>query len=234
MGFILGFIISLLTIFLSFLFIQIYLDGASVATYFTDMVGGDWDKLMDVCESSIMEPINVILDSTPDVLRIVFAFLPWVVVSFIVAFFFRKKKAAVGGMIVTITILFGIGLINHLVIRGETFDVGIFTEANIFYGYLIAIAVTLIIGAISGLISPFKKDRMPRRISLPAEIEAPPGPYYMPTESPSRDQYMEVNHQLPPQRQTTRDPMACEYCGSYLDPDTEYCSVCGNRVFDDH
>ncbi|MHA1186357.1 MAG: hypothetical protein ACTSXA_14265 [Candidatus Heimdallarchaeota archaeon] len=232
MGFILGFLISLLLIFPSFIFIQVYLDGVSVATFFTNLFGGAWDQLMTASESSIMEPINVILDSTPEVWRIVFAFLPWVITAFIVAFFFRKKKAAVGGMIVTTTIMLGVALINHLVIRGETFDVGIFTEANMFYGYLIAIAVTLIIGSISGLISPFKKDGIPRKISLPV-IEAPPGPYYMPTESPSRDQYMETNHAIPAQRQTSPDPMACEYCGSYLDPDTEYCSVCGNRVYDD-
>jgi hypothetical protein len=232
MGFILGFLISLLLIFPSFVFIQIYLDGVSVATFFTDLVGGSWDQLMTAAESSIMEPINVILSSPPVVLRIVFAFLPWVIVSFIVGFFFRKKKAAIGGMVVTTTILLGIALINHLVIRGDTFDLDIFTEPNMFYGYLIAIAIILIIGSISGLISPFKKDGMPRKVSVP-EIESPPGPYYMPAESPSRDQYMETTQILPPQRQTSPDPMACEYCGSYLDPDTEYCSVCGNRVYDD-
>ncbi|MHA1126126.1 MAG: hypothetical protein ACTSO7_12200 [Candidatus Heimdallarchaeota archaeon] len=237
MGFIFGFLISLFILFPAYIFITIFLAGPSitVANYFTELVSGGWIKLIAVCETAIMEPINVIFAS-PVFLRILFAYLPWVVVSFIAAFFFRKKKAAIGGMLTTITILFGVGLVNQLVIQTPpvVYDVAMLTQANIFYGYLIAIAVTLIIGSISGLISPFKKDRIPGKISLPTNIEAQPGPYYMPTESPSRDQYMETNHAMPTQRQTAPDPMACEYCGSYLDPDTEYCSVCGNRVYDEH
>jgi len=232
MSFIIGFLISLLLTFPSYIFIQIYLDGVSIANFFTNIVAGNWDQLMTVCESALMEPINVILTTPPVFLRILFAYLPWVVVAFIVGFFFKKRKAALGGLITTAFIYWVIGMVNHMVIRGDTFGPDTLTEANIFYGTFIVFAIILIIGTLSGLISPFKKDGIPRSESEPAPLETP-GPYYMPTESPSRDEYMETNHQMPSQRQTSPDPMACEYCGSYVDTETEYCSVCGNRVFDD-
>ena len=233
MGFILGFLISLFVLFPSYIFILIYLDGLSVANFFNDLVIGGWDQLMVVCESALNEPIAVIFASPPEFLRILFAYLPWVVCAFIVAFFFRKKKAAVGGMITTITIFLIVAVVNQLVVNPISYTVDMLLGENIYYGFLITVVVTLIIGSLSGLISPFKKDGIPRKISVPAQIDTT-GPYYMPTESPSRDQYVETNHVMPTQRQTSPDPLACEYCGSYLDPDSEYCSVCGNRVYDDY
>ncbi|MFW9923025.1 MAG: hypothetical protein ACFFDW_07020, partial [Candidatus Thorarchaeota archaeon] len=91
-------------------------------------------------------------------------------------------------------------------------------------------------------ISPFKKDSAPKikkvkKVkSLPTsppsfiqEDQEPGSPFYMPQESPSRDNYMDRYHS--PSTQSTRSsPTACEYCGSYVDADTEYCSICGNRV----
>ena len=71
MSFIFGFLISLLITFPSFIFIQIYLDGVSIANFFTNLVSGNWDQLMTVCESALMEPINVILTTPPVFLRIV-------------------------------------------------------------------------------------------------------------------------------------------------------------------
>ena len=101
------------------------------------------------------------------------------------------------------------------------------------YGFLVVIGLTTLIGLLSGLISPFKKDGMStRRIRVPQvviEEETIPEPYYMPTESPSRDQYMETHQSQPTRTQQT----TCEFCGSYLDYDTEFCSVCGNRVRND-
>ncbi|MCE7746531.1 MAG: hypothetical protein GPJ52_15490 [Candidatus Heimdallarchaeota archaeon] len=56
-----------------------------------------------------------------------------------------------------------------------------------------------------------------RRVRLPEivieEEETIPEPYYMPTESPSRDQYVETHHAQP----TTRSQQTtCEFCGLYL------------------
>ncbi|MCG3253580.1 MAG: hypothetical protein KAX09_07010, partial [Candidatus Heimdallarchaeota archaeon] len=154
------------------------------------------------------------------------------VAAFVASFFFRKKHAARGGL-ATIYILILIAEVVYYILDGGLIGTSLFTTFDSWlYGFLIIIGVTILIGILSGLISPFKKDGMTeRRVRLPEivieEEETIPEPYYMPTESPSRDQYVETHHAQP----TTRSQQTtCEFCGSYLDYDTEFCSVCGNRV----
>ncbi|MHA1630115.1 MAG: hypothetical protein ACTSXO_10525 [Candidatus Heimdallarchaeota archaeon] len=250
MGYLKAFFTTLFITLPSYLFIQIYLDGVSTTYYFTNLASGNWIELMQVFETAIMEPINVFFIPA-DAIRIVLAFLPWVVSAFVCSFFYRKKHSARGGLISIVTIYTSIGLYYYFMEEGGTFDASLLTEANLLYGYLVVIVTTTIIGVLSGLISPFKKEHVAKSAQVPRgqlvtseagnnDYRAPPSspsqipePYYMPTESPSRSAYME-------QTQTTTatsngsEPLICEYCGSYIDADSEFCSVCGNRVVSDN
>ena len=231
MGYLKGFFTSLAITVPSFLFIEIYLEAAYVPTWFNQLFAGDWVKLMEVCETAIMEPINVFFVSA-NFLRILFAYLPWVVVAFAVSFFFKKKAAARGGLATVLSMFFGVEIAYYIIYQGGTFSTAMFAEANLFYGFLIINAVTVIVGILTGLISPFKKDSLDDSVRIPRqEQDDIPQPYYMPTESPSRDDYMAA-HQQPTQERSR--PLTCEFCGSYLDTDNEFCSVCGNRVYNDH
>ena len=241
MGYLKGFLTTLGITYPSFLFIEIYLESMTIANYFTDLFSGQWEMLLEVCETAITEPINIFFEPA-GALRIIFAFLPWVLAAFVASFFFKRKHAARGGVFSVLTIYLIAEAVYFLVFQGELYTLEMFTEANHLYGYLIIIGVTTIFGVIFGLISPFKKDgsvkiqRITER-SEPTLIQHdddyqeddPTTPYYMPTESPSRDSYMDTQ-QRPVEK--TR-PVNCEFCGSYLDSDTEFCSVCGNRVVSD-
>jgi hypothetical protein len=232
MGYLKGFFTSLGITYPSFLFIHIYLNSMTVTQFFEEMINlPAWEYLLEVCETAIMEPINVFFTS-PNAIRIVLTFLPWVVTAFVVSFFFRKKHAARGGFATIIILLLTAEIVYDIVFQGGSIGLGLFTTGDSWlYGFLVIIGITTLIGILSGLISPFKKDGMPaRRIRVPQivieEEDTVPEPYYMPTESPSRDQYRETHQSQPTRTQQT----TCEFCGSYLDYDTEFCSVCGNRV----
>jgi len=235
MGYLKGFFTSLGITYPSFLFIHIYLNSMTVTQFFEDMVNlGSWEYLLEVCETAIMEPINVFFTS-PGAIRIVLAFLPWVVAAFVASFFFRKKHAARGGLATIIILILIAEVVYYIVFEGQTIGMSMFSGENWIYGFLVVIGTTTLIGILSGLISPFKKDGIStRRVRVPQivveEQETVPEPYYMPTESPSRDQYLET-HQAQPTTRTQQT--TCEFCGSYLDYDTEFCSVCGNRVYND-
>ncbi|NHJ38706.1 MAG: zinc ribbon domain-containing protein [Asgard group archaeon] len=233
MGYLKGFFTSLAITYPSFLFIHIYfVEGTTIQSFFQNMINfGTWNDLAAVCKTAIFEPINVFF-TPPNAIMIAMAFLPWVITAFIVSFFFRKKHAARGGFSTIISFMLSVTIYYYLMVENETFSIDMFGEANIFYGFLVVIGLTTIIGLLSGLISPFKKDKIEyEREEVVAQTGGEiPQPYYMPTESPSRDEYMET--QRSPVERTR--PTACEYCGSYLDPDSEFCSVCGNRVFNDY
>ncbi|NHJ86373.1 MAG: hypothetical protein FK734_12995 [Asgard group archaeon] len=250
MGYLKGFFTSLAITYPSFIFIHIYLNGVPIAEWFTDLYqNSSWLNLMDVCRTAIFEPINIFFERPPDYIKITLVLIPWILTAFIVSFFFRKKHAARGGFFTVITIFFGVGYSYELFFDGGHISLEMLTEANVPYGYLVVIGITTIFGLLSGLISPFKKDkdsiddyRPPRTRETSRVPTSPPtqpfqfeeiqedttGPYYMPTESPSRNDYMQTNHQ--PTMNAPSTPV-CEYCGSYLDHDSEYCSVCGNRVY---
>ncbi|NHK31598.1 MAG: zinc ribbon domain-containing protein [Asgard group archaeon] len=233
MGYLKGFFTSLAITYPSFLFIHIYfVEATTIQSFFRDMINnGTWSDLAAICKTAIFEPINVFFNPS-GALMIAMAFLPWVITAFVVSFFFRKKHGARGGFSTIINLMFGASIYYYIMVEGGTFNTDMFTEANIFYGLLVVLALTTIIGLLSGLISPFKKDRVAydrEEIAVQTGGDIP-GPYYMPSESPSRDEYMET--QRSPVERTR--PTACEYCGSYLDPDSEFCSVCGNRVFNDY
>jgi hypothetical protein len=219
----------------SFLFIHIYfVEGTTIQAFFESLATfGSWEDLAAICKTAIFEPINVFFTPSGPTMTVM-AFLPWVVAAFMVSFFLRKKNAARGGFSLIISFMLSAAVYYDYMIDSTPYDVSLLTSPNIYYGYLVVIGITTIFGLLSGLISPFKKDGVRRRRLREPRIDQDDGdvtgPYYMPTESPSRDQYM--------QTQTTSvdrtRPHACEYCGSYLDADSEFCSVCGNRVFDDY
>ena len=247
MGYLKAFFTTLFITLPSYLFIQIYLDGVSTTYYFTNLASGNWIELMQVFETAIMEPINVFFIPA-DAIRIVLAFLPWVVSAFVCSFFYRKKHSARGGLTSIVTIYTSIGLYYYFMEEGGTFDASLLTEANLLYGYLVVLGTTTIIGVLSGLISPFKKEHVAKSAQVPrgplVNIEvsnsdysgqpaSQPEPYYMPTESPSRNAYMEQT-QTTTATSNTSEALICEYCGSYIDADSEFCSVCGNRVVSDN
>ncbi|MHA1461971.1 MAG: hypothetical protein ACTSQ0_02775 [Candidatus Heimdallarchaeota archaeon] len=250
MGYFKGLFTSLGIALPSYLFIHIYLQEIWVPNFFTDLVGGNWGSLLEVCETTIMEPITVFFVA-PQALRILFAFVPWVIIAFITSFFFRKKHAARLGFATTITLFFIAEIVYYLVIQQTILDVDTLTQPNPLYGYLVIQGTVAIVGLLAGLISPFKKeaslDYTPppasqrRRPARPADptptVSHEPvnfdSPVFMPTESPSRDEYVERNH-APTSQRTPSAPAPCEYCGSFLDPDSEFCSVCGNRVNSDY
>ncbi len=233
MGYLKGFFISLGITYPSFLFIHIYLNSMTVTQFFEDMINlGSWEYLLEVCETAIVGPISVFF-APRDAISIVLVLLPWVVAAFVASFFFRKKHAARGGLATIYILILIAEVVYYIIYQAGLIGTSLFTTFDSwFYGFLIIIGVTTLIGILSGLISPFKKDGMPaRRVRVPQvvieEEETIPEPYYMPTESPSRDQYA-ATHQAQPTTRTQQT--TCEFCGSYLDYDTEFCSVCGNRV----
>ena len=233
MGYLKGFFTTLGLTYPSFLFIHIYLEGLSVQAFFQDMINNsNWALLMDVCETAIVKPLSAFF-APRNAITIVLVLLPWIVTAFIVSFFFRKKHGARGGLFTIALIFLSIQIANYLVFQGGTFTVSMLTQPNLFYGFLVVFGLTLLIGLISGLISPFKKGQPTEKIKVPRLVAEPqaPAPYYMPTESPSRDQYMETQQPLtsPPSQNT--GPLTCQYCGSYIDADSEFCSVCGNRIY---
>ncbi|NHJ04023.1 MAG: zinc ribbon domain-containing protein [Candidatus Heimdallarchaeota archaeon] len=240
MGYFKGLFTSLGITLPSFIFIHIYLSNLWVPTFFTELFAGNWELIFQVFETTIMEPITIFFVA-PNALRILFAFIPWVVTAFVVNFFFRKKHAARLGLATIITIYFIVEIIYYLVIQGTLLNVDTLTQPNPLYGYLVIQAVVTIIGLIAGVISPFKKEdsmtaKQPRRSRSAAPPVLPPQeivpePYYMPNTSPSRNEYMD--RQQSPSRGLS-EPVPCEYCGSFLDPDSEFCSVCGNRAFVDY
>lgn len=247
MGYLKGLFTSLGIALPSYLFIHIYLQAMWVPTFFTDLVGGNWELLLQVCETTILEPITVFFVA-PQALRILFAFVPWVGTAFVVNFFFRKKHGARGGLATTISLFFIAELVYYLVIQKTLLNVDTFSEPNPLYGFLIIQATVTIVGLLTALISPFKKEASLDDDSPPEQrraVRPPPvpysvqestdfdEPYYMPTESPSRDEYIERHHTPINQRTTSSAPTPCEYCGSFLDADSEFCNVCGNRVYSD-
>ncbi|HUU76710.1 MAG TPA: hypothetical protein VMX55_00090 [candidate division Zixibacteria bacterium] len=131
--------------------------------------------------------------------------------------------------------------VNEAVVGKTSVPLSSTSYPNPLYGYLVIQGVVTIIGLIAGVISPFKKEdsmtaKQPRRSRSAAPPVLPPQeivpePYYMPNTSPSRNEYME--RQQSPSRGLS-EPVPCEYCGSFLDPDSEFCSVCGNRAFVDY
>ncbi len=235
MGYLKGFFTSLGITYPSFLFIHILLSGDTITQFFNDMIGGSWNYLLLVCETAIKEPIAMFFDTPISYLNLL-VFAPWIVAAFVASFFFRKKHAARGGL-ATIIILFLIAeIVYYIVYEGGLIGIAMLSQPdNWLYGFLVVIGVTTLFGLLSGLISPFKSDGTPtRRIRVPQivieeEDDTIPQPYYMPNESPSRDSYMETHQQVPSRTQKT----TCEFCGSFLDYDTEFCSVCGNRVYND-
>jgi hypothetical protein len=239
MGYFKGFITTLAITYPSFFFIRIYLDGVSISNYFADIMGGQWLKFLDAFETAIMEPISAFFDSPINGITVTLALIPWVVAAFVCSFFFRKKNAARGGLATVAILMFGVEAFNYIYYQSNLIGMHTLTEANPAYGLLVVLGLTAIIGPISGSFSPFKKDRAvvtrikhtrpPRGATVPEDLS---GPYYMPTESPSRDSYMATNHQSYNQQQSR--PINCEYCGSYLDEDSDFCSVCGNRVYNDY
>ncbi|MBN1328651.1 MAG: hypothetical protein JXA54_04180 [Candidatus Heimdallarchaeota archaeon] len=235
MGYFKGFITTLAITYPSFFFIRIYLDGVTIANYFADIMGGQWIKFMEAFETAITEPISAFFDTPINGIKVTLALLPWFVAAFVCSFFFRKKNAARGGLATIALLMFGVQAFNFIYYQGNLIGMHTLTEPNPAYGLLVVLTLTSLIGPISGSFSPFKKDRAivtrVRRTPSPhAEEQDLSGPYYMPTESPSRDSYMATNHQS--YNQQTR-PVNCEYCGSYLDEDSDFCSVCGNRVYND-
>ncbi len=238
MGYFKGFITSLAITYPSFFFIRIYLDEVTISNYFADIMGGQWLKFMDAFETAIMEPIQAFFDSPISGIKVTLALLPWVVAAFVCSFFFRKKNAARGGLATVAILMFGVQAFNFIYYQGNLIGMHSLVEPNPLYGLLVVLALTSIIGPISGSFSPFKKDRpvvtrvkqaRPPRAAPPQEDFS--GPYYMPTESPSRNDYMATNHQSYTQQSR---PVNCEYCGSYLDEDSDFCSVCGNRVYSEY
>ena len=252
MGYFKGLFASLGIALPSFLFIHIYLAEMWVPTFFTDLVAGNWDYLLQVCETTIMEPITVFFVA-PEVLRILFAFVPWVVIAFVCSFFFRKKHAARLGLATTITLFFIAEVVYYLVIQGTLLYVDTLLQPNPLYGYLVIHGTVTIVGLLAGLISPFKKedsigydvpkDRTRTRPMRPPSVPEPTiasdpvqfddSPFYMPTDSPSRDQHQQRYQPPAPPPPRSSTPTPCEYCGSYVDADSEFCSVCGNRVYTD-
>ncbi len=246
MGYFKGLFTSLGIALPSFLFIHIYLQEMWVPNFFTDLVGGNWELLLQVCETTILEPITIFFVA-PEVLRILFAFVPWVVAAFVASFFFRKKHAARLGLATTISLFFIAELVYYLIIQNTVLTVDTLTLPNPLYGFLVIQATVTIVGLLAGLISPFKKEasldykpppasqsRRPSRPSDPTPLVTHEpvdfdSPIYMPDESPSRDEYIERHHTPVSQRPSSAQA-PCEYCGSFLDPDTEFCSVCGNRA----
>jgi len=254
MGYFKGLFTSLGIALPSFLFIHIYLQEIWVPNFFTDLVGGNWISLLEVCETTILEPITVFFVA-PEVLRILFAFVPWVVIAFVCSFFFRKKHAARLGFATTITLFFIAEVVYYLVVQGTVLYVDTLTEPNPLYGFLVIQATAAIVGLLAGLVSPFKKEasfaydvpkeRRSPRAGRPPRVPAAPvytqeqvnfdeGPVYMPTESPSRDQHIQRYQPSTTTQSSSSAPAPCEYCGSYLDTDSEFCSVCGNRVYSDY
>ncbi len=139
-------------------------------------------------------------------------------------------------------------MIYYLVIQKTLLSVDTLTQPNPLYGFLVIQTTVTVIGLLAGLISPFKKEDSLDYTPPPASQRRRPGrpqseptptvtyepvdfdsPIYMPNESPSREEYIDRNHTPTNQRANT-PPTPCEYCGSFLDPDTEFCSVCGNRA----
>ena len=233
MGYFKGFFTSLAITVPSFLFIEIYLEAAYVPTWFNQLIAGDWVRLFHVCDTAIMEPINILFVSA-DYLRILFAFIQWVVAAFAVGFFFTKKAAAIAGLATIAALFLGAEIAYYIVYQSGTFSTSMLAGPNFFYGFLVIIGVAIIIGVLAGLISPFKKERTDDGVRVPRRREQEEShlPYYMPSESPSRDDYMSTRQQQPAQERSR--PLTCEFCGSYLDTDSEFCSVCGNRVYSDY
>ncbi|MBD3191591.1 MAG: hypothetical protein GF308_13165 [Candidatus Heimdallarchaeota archaeon] len=230
MGYFKGLVTTIGITFPSYLFIHIYVlnvdpaySAVTVAEFFSRLFGGEWVLLMDICETAVMEPINVFF-SSPEILRIVFAFLPWIVAAFVVNFFFRKRAQARGAISTVSTIYFGVALVKMFVIDNESLTMDMFTEANFFYSVLIINVLTLLVGLLASIISPF---RGPKKEPVLEEEDTSTGPYYMPNQSPSRDQHL-GNHQ--PATVPQVKPEVCEYCGSYIDKESQYCSVCGHRI----
>ena len=143
-----------------------------------------------------------------------------------------------GGLATTVTLYFIAELVYYLAIQGTILNVDTLMQPNPLYGYLVIQGVITVVGLLTALISPFKKDAI-EKVKLPSlAAPSPPmytepqqetftEPFYMPETSPSRDQYMETQQPVTNRSQ----PVPCEYCGSYLDPDSEFCSVCGNRAY---
>jgi hypothetical protein len=188
MGYLLALLTTLLIALPSYVFIHIYLDplseGLTVSNYFQRLFGGEFEKILEACHTAITEPINVFFEP-PNALRILFAFLPWVIIGFAVNFFFRKKGAAKGGLYTGLSLIFTADMVYYFYIESTAFDISMLTQANPIYGYLVIYAVTLFAGIIGQLSSPFKKEKEEK---TPAPSS--PEPYYMPVESPTRDQYM--------------------------------------------
>jgi len=245
MGYLKGFFTTLFITLPSFLFIQIYLDGVTITAYFNSL-NGNWIELMRIFETAIMEPITVFFVPL-DAIRITLAFLPWVLAAFVCSFFYQKKHAARGGLASVVSVYTSIAFYYYFMVAGGTFDTTILTQPNLVYGYLVILVITSIIGPLSGLISPFKGERIPKEVRSRRTLETRstaeqaqpepyssqmPEPYYMPTESPSRSAYMETRQRT--SSSNNSQPLICDYCGSYIDADSEFCSVCGNRVVSDY
>lgn len=229
MGYFKGLFTTLGITYPSYLFIHIYIlnvdpayQAVTVSAFFSRLFGGEWILLMDVCETAVMEPINVFFIS-PEILRIVFAFLPWIVAAFVVNFFFRKRVQARGAISTVSTLYFGVAIIKMFVIEKESLTMDLFSEANFFYSILIINVLTLLIGLLASIISPFREEKKEPVV----EEDTSPGPYYMPNQSPSREQHLRNQQST---TTTQSKPEVCEYCGSYVDKESQYCSVCGHRV----
>ena len=144
MGYFKGFFTSLAITVPSFLFIEIYLERAYVPTWFNQLIAGDWVRLFEVCETAIVEPINIFFVSI-DYLRILFAFLPWVVAAFVAGFFFRKKAAALSGLATIASLFLGAEIAYYIVYQNGTFSTAMLSGPNLFYGYLVIIGVILLL-----------------------------------------------------------------------------------------
>ncbi|MEA2070957.1 MAG: hypothetical protein U9O98_06665 [Asgard group archaeon] len=251
MGYFKGFLTSLGITYPSFIFIHIFLDpygeGFTVGEFFATTFQGEWIRLLEVCETAIMEPINIFF-APPNALRITLAFAPWLVTTFIVNFFFKEKRGARGGLSTILFVYLTIVLSFFFTIQEGVLTVDLLKEPNPLYGYLVLNFITLIFGLLFAFISPFKKEAAEIQEGEIEEAE----PYYMPESSPSRQNYMERNHEevsfssnlfstsTPPSNinpststsssSSSSRPKICIYCGSYLDDESDYCTVCGSRI----
>jgi hypothetical protein len=233
MSFLIGLLITLLITYPSFVFIHIYIDpaeeGLTVKGFFQGLFSGSASDLLDVCHTAINEPINIFFVKF-DIVRILLALLPWIVAAFVINFFFRRRVRARGGISTAGGIYLALDLINMFVIEDETISVEILTQSNVFYGLLVINVLTLLIGLIASIISPYRGEKEKRR--PPARAESPV--YFMPEESPSRDNHVSSYDTFRDQSPNdTAHSRTCPYCGSYIEPASQYCNVCGKRFTDD-
>jgi hypothetical protein len=232
MSFLIGLLLTLLITYPSFVFIHIYVDpaeeGLTVKGFFEGLFSGSASDLLDVCHTAINEPIAIFFVKF-DIIRILLALLPWIVAAFVINFFFRRRVRARGGISTVGGIYLALDLLNTFLIEKESMTVEILTQSNVFYGLLVINIVTLLIGLIASIVSPYRGETRKRR---PPARESPV--YYMPEESPSRDNhvssYESFNNHSPNNVEQSR---TCPYCGSYIEPASQYCNVCGKRFTDD-